>query len=566
MSLIVRNNKFFILVLAIAMVVLLGSITHQTRWRSQAAGTPVTVALFLHGIGKGGDSANPTGNGNMSPQRTQRTVTIEVYNQQNQLVATQQGTVTYNSTNGNFMGTIDLGATLPTGVYTVKIKSNQYLRSLVPGIQTITSGQGVTLPPTYLIIGDSNNDNIVNIQDYNILIGCYSDLNPATNCTTNQKAASDLTDDGNVNAFDYNLFLRELTNLQGETGGGTVPTPTQTKTPTPTPIQPVATATPTRTPTPGTGNTPVAINGQLHVCGTKLCNQFTSPIQLRGMSTHGIQWYNQCNTNASFDALANDWKADIVRLSLYVQEDGYETDPAGFRAKVDALVNMAVSRGMYVILDWHMLTPGDPNYNTTRAKEYFAYMAQKHGAKPNIIYEIANEPNGVTWTQIKNYANQVIPVIRQYDPDGIIIVGTPAWSSLGISDGGNAQEIVASPLSGSNLMYTFHFYAASHLTEYRNELSWTADRLPIFVTEWGTQESSGDGVNNFTSSQAYIDLMAQKKISWVNWNYSDDLRSGAVFKQGTCPNGPWTGTTPLKAAGVWVRERIVNPGDNFPTN
>ena len=44
-----------------------------------------------------------------------------------------------------------------------------------------------------------------------------------------------------------------------------------------------------------------------------------------------------------------------------------------------------------------------------------------------------------------------------------------------------------------------------------------------------------DGGNNFTRSQQYLDLMAQKKISWTNWNYSDDERSGAVFKTGTCP-------------------------------
>ena len=120
--------------------------------------------------------------------------------------------------------------------------------------------------------------------------------------------------------------------------------------------------------------------------------------------------------------------------------------------------------------------------------------------------------------------------------------------------------------SGSNLMYTFHFYAASHQSEYRNELAWAADRLPIFVTEWGTQEYTGDGPNDFTSSQAYINLMASKQISWTSWNYSDDGRSGAAFKVGSCPNGPWTGTNPLKSAGVWVRDKILNPPDSFATN
>lgn len=280
------------LVLAVLVLAVLGFTTivllNQGRqiFRSQAAGTPIAVTLFLHGVGKGGDSANPTGSGNMSPQKTQRAIQLEVYNQQNQLVGNQQGTVTYNGTNGNFTGTIDLGTTLPTGVYTVKIKSNQYLRGLVPGIQTITSGQPATLPPTYLITGDMNNDNIVNIADYNILIGCYSDLTAATNCTATQKVAADITDDGQVNAVDYNLFLRELTNMQGETGGGNVitttptpvgSTPTPTRTPTPGPATPTRTptppvATPTRTPTPPvTGSRPGPNNTGVPA-GTNLTN------------------------------------------------------------------------------------------------------------------------------------------------------------------------------------------------------------------------------------------------------------------------------------------------------
>lgn len=316
------------------------------------------------------------------------------------------------------------------------------------------------------------------------------------------------------------------------------------------------------------GGTPVAINGALHVCGTQLCNQFGHPIQLRGMSTHGLQWYGwgDCVTPASLDALANDWQADIMRISLYVQEGGYATNPTAFTNQVHTIINEVSARGMYALVDWHMLDPGDPYFNLARAKTYFTAIAQAHANKPNILYEIANEPNGVDWARIKSYAEELIPVIRQHDPDAVIIVGTPGWSSLGVSDGGNALEIVNAPVNAANVMYTFHFYAASHLDSYRNELAWAADRLPIFVTEWGSQQFTGDGANDFSSAQAYLDLMAAKKISWTSWNYSDDERSGAAFLVGTCPGGPWADLSRLKPAGAWVRERIRNPPDNFPTN
>jgi endoglucanase len=314
--------------------------------------------------------------------------------------------------------------------------------------------------------------------------------------------------------------------------------------------------------------TPVAVNGQLSVCGTRLCNQHGNPIQLRGMSTHGLQWYGwgDCVTEASLDALAGPWGADILRVSLYVQEGGYETDPAGFTAQVDQIIGELVDRGLYVLIDWHQLSPGDPWYNVDAARTYFTHMAETHGHLPNVLYEIANEPNGVSWSAIKSYAEEIIPVIRAIDPDGVVVVGTRGWSSFGLSEGGGPDEVIDDPVAHANVMYTFHFYAASHGDFYRDAVIAASASLPIFVTEWGTQEYTGDGGNDFTSAQAYIDWMAEAQVSWTSWNYSDDSRSGAAFVSGTCSaGGPFTGAN-LKAAGQWVKERIGSPPDDFPTD
>lgn len=309
--------------------------------------------------------------------------------------------------------------------------------------------------------------------------------------------------------------------------------------------------------------TPVATNGQLKVVGTKLTNQNGYPIQLRGMSSHGIQWYNQCLTDASLDAVAYDWGADVFRISMYVQEGGYETNPTYYTNLVKTLVNKVTARGMYALIDFHMLTPGDPNYNTSRAITFFTEMANTFKNNNNILYEICNEPNGnVTWNTIKSYADQVIPVIRAIDNDAPIIVGTRAWSSLGLSEGSTAQEILNNPLTFSNILYTFHFYAKDHRDSYLSHLDWASDRLPIFVTEFGTQEASGDGANDLAMSQRYMDLMRTKKISWANWNFSDDFRSGAVWTSGTCSGSNWT-TSRLKEAGMFIRNNMLSPADDF---
>ncbi|MBE1874327.1 glycoside hydrolase family 5 protein [Myceligenerans sp. TRM 65318] len=296
------------------------------------------------------------------------------------------------------------------------------------------------------------------------------------------------------------------------------------------------------------------------MCGTGLCNEDGTRIQLRGMSTHGTQWFSQCVNDASLDTLAGDWNADVVRISTYVQEGGYETDPERFTDLVHRYIDMLTARGMYAIVDWHMLDPGDPNVNLEHARTFFTAVAERHSGKNNVIYEVANEPHGVSWQTIKSYHEQIVPVIRAHDPDAVVLLGTRAWSSLGESEGSDESEVVNDPVDASNVMYTFHFYAASHGQEYLNTLSRAADRIPMFITEFGTQNSAGEGANDFAMAQRYLDLAATKKISWVNWNFSDDHRSGAVLTPGSCAAGSY-GTGSLKEAGLWIRDRIRTPDD-----
>jgi endoglucanase len=277
------------------------------------------------------------------------------------------------------------------------------------------------------------------------------------------------------------------------------------------------TSPPPTSPQPPTGTTPVAINGPLRVCGVNLCNQYNQPIQLRGMSSHGLQWAGDCYNNASLDALVKDWTADLFRISMYVQEEGYETNPTAFTDQVNNLVDMATARGLYAVIDFHTLTPGDPNYNLNRAKTFFAAVAARHASKNNVIYEIANEPNGVSWSSIKSYAEQVIPVIRAADPDAVILVGTRGWSSLGLADGSNETEVI-----------------------------------------------NGGGAFDRASSTAWLDLLDRMKISYANWTYSDIPESSAAFKPGTCDGTNYTGTGVLTESGAFVRSRINTP-DNFPT-
>jgi len=109
-----------------------------------------------------------------------------------------------------------MGTTLTSGSYNVKVKAPQYLKKQIAGIQSIVAGQTLAIPTTTLVTGDVNGDNALNILDYDVIIGCYSDFAPPVSCSGTQSTDADLNDDGKVDQFDYNLFLRDLSVQNGD--------------------------------------------------------------------------------------------------------------------------------------------------------------------------------------------------------------------------------------------------------------------------------------------------------------------------------------------------------------
>lgn len=198
---------------------------------SASAGTILSFDLLLHGIGKAGDNPNPTGNSlsNKNPLHPDRNLDVEIYNTSNQLVSSKSGTITYASSSGTFKGTVDLGASFVTGDYNIKIKTDRYLKRLIPGVQHITQLQNAVVPQASLVAGDTAGDNVLNVLDYNAFLDCgYGALtelpisDPAapyntSACQVHTPAINiDVDDNGTINSPDYNLFLRELSVQNGD--------------------------------------------------------------------------------------------------------------------------------------------------------------------------------------------------------------------------------------------------------------------------------------------------------------------------------------------------------------
>lgn len=261
--------------------------------------------------------------------------------------------------------------------------------------------------------------------------------------------------------------------------------------------------------------------GRLQVIDGKLCSESGEKVMLRGVSSYGLITGETYINEPCFSELSYNYGMNLYRLAMYtygVGTIGYCTngDPERHKQDIANGVEYAKNQDMYVLIDWHILSDGNPNTYVDKSKLFFAEMAEKYKDYNNVLYEICNEPNGdgVTWEEIKKYANEVIPVIREKDPDSVIIVGTPEWSRL-------VDQALADPLEYDNIMYTFHFYSASHGEDMRQMVeSVSQSGLPIFVTEFGVTAASGGFPRDLESADIWVDMLERENISYCMWSFS----------------------------------------------
>ena len=353
-------------------------------------------------------------------------------------------------------------------------------------------------------------------------------------------------------------------------------------------------------------NSPVAKHGRLQVKDLQLCDKDGNPVQLAGMSTMGWQWCGECYSRESIEKLVKDWNINIFRMAMYVEEGGYNTTPEEFRNRMCEMIDICGDLGIYCIVDWHVMTPGnplDPKY--AGAEDFFRFIANKYADKEHIIYEICNEPNNclekgdvekpwvctrdtnVTWDMIAEYADNIIPVIHnEYDAAGaahpIIVVGTPQWNQLvdaclkvGMCQGNGkdlCDELPArdARLKFDNVMYTFHFYSGEHnegfekdgKPDYYNMYSYMYDvlgKLPVFCTEFGVTNADGDGPLFYDRTDKWLLMLSgnnagKQIVSFCNWSFSDNKRTSSALKEGSCKEKQWDNLT---ESGEYIKKVLA---------
>ena len=291
---------------------------------------------------------------------------------------------------------------------------------------------------------------------------------------------------------------------------------------------------------------PVKENGKLSVKGTFLINEKGQEITLRGVSYGWHNWWPRFYNEESVKWLAEDFKCDVVRAAMGVGPRGsYLDKKAWSKEKIEAVIQGAIANDVYVIIDWH-----SHELHQEAAVDFFTEMAKKYGNNPHVIYEIFNEPVRDSWGKVKEYSIEVIKAIRANDPDNIILVGSPHWDQ-------DIHIVADDPIQGfSNLMYTVHFYAATHGKELRERSDYAIKKgIPIFVSECAGMEASGNGPIDYESWNTWIDWMETNKISWVCWSIADKNETCSMLNPSAADTGNWKDED-MKESGLKTREKL----------
>lgn len=295
----------------------------------------------------------------------------------------------------------------------------------------------------------------------------------------------------------------------------------------------------------------------------------TEPVVWRGVS---FGWHNlwpRFYNKEAVNTLHSDWGCPVFRAAIGADDleelsplEGYISDPESALNCLYAVIDGAIENNAYVIVDWHSHI-----LHQKEAEEFFRTVATKYAGCHNVIYELFNEPVSqefedsrdyaepsqefldAYWARLKNYAETLIPIIEECSGcHPLILMGCPRWDQA-------LDCVIRNPIEGyDNLMYTTHFYAATHG-------QWLRDRsdaamaagLPVFISECASCEASGDGRIDSEEWQKWNEWAADRKVSLLTWSISDKNETCSMFTPEASSEGPWADDV-IKEWGKVVRE------------
>jgi hypothetical protein len=282
----------------------------------------------------------------------------------------------------------------------------------------------------------------------------------------------------------------------------------------------------------GGGRTPVVVAGSpttLRAGGARL--------QLKGVNVWGLQdsittsfGASQYANRSKVASTVRSWGANLVRFRVLA--DDYNSAPSGAtgnltRAQIVQRVkdwrDAVVGQGMYfLVCSWDALDGAHSHAgwagNGARVHQMFADIHAALGDDPMVVYEVTNEPNGVSWSQWEANMQASIKYFREtIRYKGLLVIDPIWWANSGTGGQGyddarysalEAYDAARPGMGTQQLAFAKHDYANEYAGKAWNAGAWSAaaggaqTKHLIFETEFGNYNGDPSSVNSAWSAAA----------------------------------------------------------------
>lgn len=297
---------------------------------------------------------------------------------------------------------------------------------------------------------------------------------------------------------------------------------------------------------------------EIKVSGNRLVDPEGKEVWLQGVAIPGLEIVPEGHGVVQSTKVAiEEWKANVVRIAVKDQfwfGQGKETPKSkgqtdggkAYRELVDSAVNMAANRGCYVVIDNHVFRAVKPEQ-----LEFWKEVATKYKNHPAVLFDIINEPHGISWevwrnggfveekkkgvdesaflSEAEKRANEgfdspgmqkLVEVIREIGAKNIIIAGGLDWAYdlTGILEGYALED-----RTGNGIMYSTHVYPWK--TEWQKRFLDAAEKYPLFLGEVGAdvkkmsflpperQEDPATWVPDMLA------VIQKYRLNWTGWSF-----------------------------------------------
>jgi|GEM_PF-219930 len=321
------------------------------------------------------------------------------------------------------------------------------------------------------------------------------------------------------------------------------------------------------------------ITRELKVSGNKIVTPDGKTPWLQGLCVDSMQWSTGDNILWSIHVAIDEWKSNVIRLPVHDsfwfghgkgQKEGTEEN---YRQTVDKAVKLCAAKGAYLVLDLH--TFGAP---TQEHLEFWKDAAVRYKNNPAVLFELFNEPHGISWeiwrnggslSSAKNKVADVNPIenkekvadssigmqaiveaVRATGAKNMIVSGGLDWSYdlSGIVNGYALDD-----KGGNGIMYVSHIYPWKK--DWKEKVLVAVDKYPIIITEIGCPAKWED-FSFIPESQRYplegwsenvLGLIQKYKLNWTGFSFHPHCGPQVILDWNYTPTPYW---------GIYVKQAL----------